>query len=105
MELRGASPAAPAAEEAPKIGLSHPGQKGQPMVRRAPPYKPDTKAEREYPHLQALFRLLHELAHESPRGAVLLCLSHIDDLLVESITNFLIQGKSTKRLLEGFSAP
>jgi mannitol operon repressor len=48
---------------------------------------------------------LDHLNAESERGQVLISAAMIDDLLLRTLTAFLIQGESADRLLSGFNAP
>lgn len=57
------------------------------------------------PHLKDFFPLLDKLNDETPRGAVLLACSYIDELLKNIIIAFLIESKEASKLVEGFNAP
>ena len=56
-------------------------------------------------HLKELKSFLSEFHKESERGAALLAGSMIDDRLAEVLRAFLVGGKASKALLEGFNAP
>ena len=61
--------------------------------------------EETHPHLKEFNRFLYELSKESNRGAVLICVSLLDDLLLRTIQAFLIESDPTNKLLKGFNAP
>jgi mannitol operon repressor len=50
-------------------------------------------------------KYIDELNQESDRGAVLVSVAMIDDLLEKIILAFLIESKNTTELLSGFNAP
>lgn len=58
-----------------------------------------------HPHLKDFLVFLEHLNNESERGQVLICASMIDDLLMRILQAFLIDGKSSSKLLIGFNAP
>ncbi|HLY40503.1 MAG TPA: hypothetical protein VKR52_04775 [Terracidiphilus sp.] len=61
--------------------------------------------EESHPHLKDFMKFLDALNEESDRGAALIALAMIDDLLEQAILAFLIDDRESKRLLEGFNAP
>ena len=64
-----------------------------------------TPFEETHPHLREFKDFLNALNKESERGAVLIAVAMLDDLLQRSISAFLLDHPDTKRLLEGFNAP
>lgn len=58
-----------------------------------------------HPHLKGFMVFLEHLNTESERGQVLISASMIDDLLLRTLKSFLIEGKSSDKLLTGFNAP
>lgn len=56
-------------------------------------------------HLKELKAFLGEFHKESERGAALLAGSMIDARLTEVLRAYLIEGKATDKLLDGFNAP
>ncbi|MFK4488871.1 transcriptional regulator [Bradyrhizobium sp. USDA 336] len=56
-------------------------------------------------YLQDYVDLLEEINKESARGGVLTAASFIDDLLQKSISAFLVDEASAKKLCQGFNAP
>ena len=61
--------------------------------------------EMRYPHLKNFSAMLEALNAESPRGMVLVATSYLDGLLKDIVSSFLISGKESEALLEGFNAP
>tara|TARA_R110001583_G_scaffold191644_2_gene357265 strand:- start:3245 stop:3781 length:537 start_codon:yes stop_codon:yes gene_type:complete len=59
----------------------------------------------ERPDLREFMLFLGHLNDESERGQVLICCSMLEDLLGQLIGAFLIEGKSSDRLLNGAHAP
>ena len=59
----------------------------------------------ENPHLAEFGKFLDGLNRESARGAVLISLAMIDDLLQRTIASFLLEGVDADKLLEDFNAP
>jgi hypothetical protein len=57
---------------------------------KPPPYQPNEELLAKYPNLKEFFPFLHDLRHESPRGAVLICCSYVDDLLRDSLRSFFL---------------
>ena len=58
-----------------------------------------------HPHLKDFVPFLDDLNKESARGTVLISASYIENQLGEIISAFLLDDKSSKKLLEGFAAP
>lgn len=58
-----------------------------------------------HPHLIEFNAYLQELNKESPRGAVLVSATMIDELLKRSIKSYLLEVPEAEKLLEGFNAP
>lgn len=61
--------------------------------------------KREHPHLLGHIRYMEVLSEESDRGAVLVTASMLDDVLLSLISARLVEGRSAKKLIEGFNAP
>jgi mannitol operon repressor len=61
--------------------------------------------EGTHPHLKDFTRFLDALNSESDRGAALVSVAMIDDLLEKTIRAFLVDMPEKDRLLEGFNAP
>jgi len=59
----------------------------------------------EYPNLAEFMPFLDLLNKESPRGQVLISSSYLENLLGEILLSFLVDSKSTDKLLNGFNAP
>jgi DNA-binding MltR family transcriptional regulator len=58
-----------------------------------------------HPHLKDFMVFLEHLSQESERGQVLITASMLDDLLLQTLKAFIIEGSSADKLLVGFSAP
>lgn len=69
--------------------------------------KEDIRAKllKEYPHLNEFFPFLDQFNEESPRGAVLIACSYIEEQLRRIILNFLIEAPESDKLLEDHNAP
>ncbi|MEX2167319.1 MAG: transcriptional regulator [Methyloceanibacter sp.] len=68
----------------------------------------DSSAENEkWPpeYLKEFIALLDKLNEESHRGAVLVAVSYLDELLRRCLQNFLLDEGKSKALWEGFNAP
>ncbi len=68
----------------------------------------DTGADKDkWPpeYLKEFIALLDKLNEESQRGAVLVAVSFLDDLLRRCLQNFLLDEEKSKALWEGFNAP
>jgi mannitol operon repressor len=65
----------------------------------------DDQFRSTYPHLAEFNSFLKELNKESDRGAALISIAMLDDLLKNIILAFLIDDKDTPKLLSGFNAP
>ena len=57
------------------------------------------------PEIQQLEHFLGEFNKESNRGAALVAASMLDERLREILSNFLVEGPTSKELLVGFNAP
>lgn len=57
------------------------------------------------PHLREFLAFLPELNKESDRGAALIATSFLDELLRRTLLAFMIEGKASISLIEGFNAP
>jgi hypothetical protein len=75
------------------------------MVVSKPLYVPDEKVLKANPHLKDFMPFLHELRHESERGAVLISCAYLDDLLHKTLAAYFMHPPEAKKLLEGFNAP
>jgi mannitol operon repressor len=58
-----------------------------------------------HPHLREFTAFLDVLNKESDRGAVLISLAMLDDLLEHTILSFLIETNEAEKLTDGFNAP
>lgn len=63
------------------------------------------KLRKDYPNLEEFFPFLDQLNKESPRGAVLIASSFIEEQLRRVILAFLIETSEADKLLEGYNAP
>src|SRR5688500_5397628 len=75
------------------------------MRQKPPPFKADTRLLETHPNLKDFLPFMHELRHESERGAVLISCSYLEELLREILRSFLLDKAETEKLLEGFNAP
>lgn len=60
---------------------------------------------KDYPNLKEFMPFLDSLNAESPRGAVLIACSFIEEQLREIIERFLVEDSDSGQLLEGVNAP
>jgi mannitol operon repressor len=58
-----------------------------------------------FPHLIEFNSFLEELNRESDRGAALVSVAMLDDLIAKIILGFLVENDRTKKLLSGLNAP
>lgn len=58
-----------------------------------------------HPNLADFLPFLDALNNESPRGAVLIACSYIEDQLANIIDSYLVEGSAKQDLLRGFNAP
>lgn len=65
----------------------------------------DTPLEVSHPHLREFLGFLPDLNRESDRGRVLIACSYLDDLLRRTLLAFLVRGRTSERLVDGFNAP
>lgn len=67
----------------------------------------DFRAEllKDYPNLEEFFPFLDQLDQESPRGAVLIASSFIEEQLRRVIMAFLLETPEAEKLFEGYNAP
>lgn len=70
-----------------------------------PPRSPRPPITETYPHLRDFLAFLPEANRESDRGLVLISMSFIDDLVRRILLAFLIEGRTSTVLVEGFNAP
>jgi len=61
--------------------------------------------EQTHPHLKEFLAFLPELNKETERGAVLVSCSFLDELLRRILLAYLIEGKHSTDLVDGFNAP
>lgn len=67
---------------------------------------PDSKLlDETFPHLKEFFAFLNVLNKESDRGAALIAVAMIDDLLERTILAFLVESQISTDLLAGFNPP
>jgi hypothetical protein len=70
-----------------------------------PPQSLQPPVAETHPHLREFFTFLPEANKESDRGLVLISMSFIDDLMRRILMAFLIEGRTSTALVEGFNAP
>lgn len=61
--------------------------------------------EETHPHLKDFVPFLEGLNNESPRGAVLVAMDYIEELLLRTIGAFIVEGTKISALTSGMSAP
>ena len=58
-----------------------------------------------HPHLADFGAWLDEMNRESPRGAALTAAAMLDKMFLDILRGYMIAGKASDKLLEGFNAP
>jgi len=66
---------------------------------------PNDEVLKQYPNLKELLPYLDIQNAESPRGAILVACSYLDEQLKAIIEAFLVEDTETSQLLEGFNDP